>query len=67
MGRKIHLINERGERRVVDSQNPDEQRLLEESTNSKFHFDDDWYDNNGYKLLEDFEKELEEKYRDYIK
>lgn len=67
MGRKIHVINDKGEKREIDSQNPDEERLLEESTNSKFHVDLEWYFNNGYKLWEDFKNVLEQKYKNQIK
>ena len=48
-GRKTHLINEKGERMVVETRNAKNVlQQLNESSNSKYHVDIDWYLNNGY-------------------
>ena len=52
--RKTHLINEHGDRKVVETRNADrELQQLNESSNSKYHVDIDWYLNNGYVIAED--------------
>ena len=48
-GRKTHLINEKGEKMVVETRNAKKVlQQLNESSNSKYHVDIDWYLNNGY-------------------
>ena len=59
--RKTHLINERGDRKVVETRSIDKElQQLNESTNSNYRVDVDWYLNNGYieigkarKIIED--------------
>ena len=52
--RKTHLINEHGDRKVVETRNADKElQQLNESTNSQYFLDVDWYLNNGYSLAED--------------
>ena len=47
--RKTHLINEHGDRQVVETRNADKElQQLNESTNSQYFLDIDWYLNNGY-------------------
>jgi hypothetical protein len=58
--RKTHLINELGDRQVVETRNADEEiRRLNESTNSTYHLDIDWYLNNGYSIAKDAFKRIE--------
>ena len=58
--RKTHLINEQGDRKVVETRNVDKElKQLNESTNSKYHVDIDWYLNNGYSLAEDVFNRIE--------
>lgn len=53
-GRKTHLINEKGEKMVVETRNAKKVlQQLNESSNSKYHVDIDWYLNNGYVIAED--------------
>lgn len=48
-GRKTHLINEKGEKMVVETRNAKKVlQQLNENSNSKYHVDIDWYLNNGY-------------------
>lgn len=52
--RKTHLINEHGDRKVVETRNAKKVlQQLNESSNSKYHVDIDWYLNNGYVIAED--------------
>ncbi len=58
--RKTHLINEHGDRKVVETRNADKElRLLNESTNSQYFLDIDWYLNNGYNIAEDVFNRIE--------
>ena len=58
--RKTHLINEHGDRQVVETRNADEEiRRLNESTNSTYHLDVDWYLANGYSKAEDAFRRIE--------
>lgn len=57
---KIHLINEFGDKKVVESAVLEkEQKRLNESTNSTYSLDVDWYLANGYSLAEDVFKRIE--------
>ena len=61
--RKTHLINEHGDRQVVETRNADEEiRWLNESTNSTYHLDVDWYLANGYSKAEDAFTRIERGY-----
>ena len=61
--RKTHLINEHGDRRVVDTRNADEEiRRLNESTNSTYHIDVDWYLANGYVTIEEARRRIESQF-----
>ncbi len=58
--RKTHLINEHGDRKVVETRNADrELQQLNESTNSQYFLDIDWYLNNGYNIAEDVFNRIE--------
>ena len=58
--RKTHLINEHGDRQVVETRNADEEiRRLNESTNSTYHLDVDWYLANGYVTIEEARRRIE--------
>ena len=58
--RKTHLINEHGDRQVVETRNADEEiQRLNESTNSTYHLDVDWYLTNGYVTIEDARRRIE--------
>ena len=58
--RKTHLINEHGDRQVVETRNADEEiRRLNESTNSTYHIDMDWYLANGYVTIEEARRRIE--------
>lgn len=57
---KIHLINEFGDKKVVESAVLEkEQKRLNESTNSTYSLDVDWYLANGYMKAEDAFKWIE--------
>ena len=52
--RKTHLINQYGDKKVVETKNIErEMQQLNESTNSRYFLDIDWYLNNGYTIAED--------------
>ena len=58
--RKTHLINEHGDRKVVETRNVDKElKQLNESTNSQYFLDIDWYLNNGYSIAEDVFNRIE--------
>lgn len=58
--RKTHLINEHGDRKVVETRNADKElQQLNESTNSQYFLDIDWYLNNGYSIAEDVFNRIE--------
>ena len=53
MSNLVHLINDKGEKKVVES------KRLNESVNDNFRIDIDWYLSNGYTPLEDAIREIE--------
>ena len=58
--RKTHLINEHGDRKVVETRNAyRELQQLNESSNSKYHVDIDWYLNNGYTEISEARRIIE--------
>ena len=66
--RETHLINEYGDRVMIQRTLPldEEIKKLNESTNSNFGLDMDWYLSNGYSLVEDVFNEIESRYQDDI-
>lgn len=66
--RETHLINEYGDRVTIQRTLPldEEIKKLNESTNSNFGLDMDWYLSNGYSLVEDVFNEIESRYQDDI-
>ena len=66
--RETHLINEYGDRVTIQRTLPldEEIKKLNESTNSNFHLDIEWYLSNGYVKLEDAIKRIESKSQDDI-
>lgn len=66
--RESHLINEYGDRVTIQRTLPlnEEIKKLNESTNSNFHLDIEWYLSNGYVKLEDAIKRIESRYQDDI-
>lgn len=66
--RETHLINEYGDRVTIQRTLPldEEIKKLNESTNSNFHLDIEWYLSNGYSLVEDVFNEIESRYQDDI-
>ena len=57
---KIHLINEFGDKKVVESADLEkEQKHLNENTNSTYGLDVNWYLTHGYMTLEDMRKSIE--------
>ena len=66
--RESHLINEYGDRVTIQRTLPldEEIKKLNESTNSNFHLDIEWYLSNGYSLVEDVFNEIESRYQDDI-
>jgi hypothetical protein len=55
-----HLINEHGDRLVVETRNADEEiRRLNESTHSTYYLDVDWYLANGYVTIEEARRRIE--------
>ncbi|MBQ5474182.1 MAG: hypothetical protein IIT65_05675, partial [Lachnospiraceae bacterium] len=61
--RKIHLINENGDRKVVETRNSREKfKRLNESTNTSYHIDIDWYLNNGYVEISEARRIIEGQY-----
>ena len=58
--RKTHLINENGDRKVVETRRAEEEiKRLNKCTNTIFHIDIDWYLNNGYVIAEEGFKRIE--------
>ena len=52
--RKTHLINNKGEKLVVETRKAEEEiKRLNESTNTTYHIDIDWYFANGYVIAEE--------------
>jgi hypothetical protein len=58
--RRIHLINEDGNKKVVDSD------MLNEMINNDYNIDVNWYLSHGYMKFEDVTKEIEYSYYDVI-
>ena len=57
---KIHLINEFGDKKVVESADLEKElKRLNESTNSTYSLDVDWYLSNVYMKAEDAFKWIE--------
>ena len=57
---KTHLINEHGDRKVVETRNADKElQQLNESTNSQYFLDIDWYLNNGYTEISEARRIIE--------
>ena len=60
MMEKTHLINENGDRKVVETRKAEEEiKRLNESTNTTYHIDIDWYLANGYIIAEEGFKRIE--------
>lgn len=59
MGRKIHLINKEGKRKVVEHSEFMDAQLLTENKFSDYEVDVNWYLSNGYMTLEDMRKSIE--------
>ena len=58
--RRTHLINEQGDRKVVETRNADKElQQLNESTNSQYFLDIDWYLNNGYTEISEARRIIE--------
>jgi len=58
--RRTHLINEQGDRKVVETRNVDKElQQLNESTNSQYFLDIDWYLNNGYTEISEARRIIE--------
>ena len=52
--RKTHLINQYGDKEVVETKSVEkEQQHLNESTDSRYFLDIDWYLNNGYSIAQE--------------
>ena len=61
--RKTYLINEKGDRKVVETRNAKEEiKRLNESTNTTYHIDIDWYLANGYVEISDARRIIEGPY-----
>ena len=57
---KTHLINENGDRKVVETRKAEEEiKRLNESTNTTYRIDIDWYLANGYIIAEEGFKRIE--------
>lgn len=58
--KKTHLINQFGEKKIITTRDVAlELKRLNESTNSTYTLDVDWYLNNGYSLAEDVFRRIE--------
>ena len=58
--RRTHLINEQGDRKIVETRNADKElQQLNESTNSQYFLDIDWYLNNGYTEISEARRIIE--------
>lgn len=54
VSRKTHLMNEHGDKKVIETKNAEKQQeQLNEKNNSNYFLDIDWYLNNGYSIAED--------------
>ncbi len=57
---KLHLINEIGDKITVEAKDfENKKKQLNETTNSNYHIDVDWYLANGYSLAEDMFRRIE--------
>ena len=58
--RKTHLINQDGDKKVVETRNSKvEIQQLNESTSTKYQMDIEWYLSNGYVTISDARKKIE--------
>ena len=58
--RKTHLINQYGDKKVVETRNSKvEIQQLNESTSTKYQMDIEWYLSNGYVTISDARKKIE--------
>ena len=62
MGRKIHLINKAGKKKVVEHSEFMDDQLLTPNKFSDYEVDVNWYLSNGYMTLEDMRKSVEGSY-----
>lgn len=62
--RQYHLIDSKGNKLVMSTEEFYQHKLLNErkATKDILQFDLDWYLSHGYCTLEDFEKRMKEKY-----
>ena len=61
--RKTHLINENGDRKVVETRRVEEEiKRLSKSTNTTYHIDIDWYLANGYVEISEARRIIEGSY-----
>lgn len=66
--RKTHLINDKGEKMVVETRNARQVlQQLNECSNSKYHIDVDWYLNNGYVEINEARRIIEGQYYEQIR
>ncbi len=57
---KLHLINEVGDTIAIEFKDfENKKKQLNETTNTNYHIDVDWYLTNGYSLVEDMFKRIE--------
>ena len=57
--RKTHLINEKGEKLVVETRNFNISQQNNDEKYDGYDVDIDWYLNNGYMTLEDMRRSIE--------
>ena len=56
---KLHLINEVGDTIAIEFKDfENKKKQLNETTNTNYHIDVDWYLTNGYSLVEDMFKRI---------
>ena len=60
--RKTHLINDKGEKIVVETRELNFSQQNGDGKYNGYHVDIDWYLNNGYMTLEDMRKSIEGPY-----
>ena len=57
---KLHLINEVGDTIAIEFKDfENKKKQLNETTKTNYHIDVDWYLTNGYSLVEDMFKRIE--------
>lgn len=56
---KVHLINEVGDKIVIEGSALADDQLLNENKYSNYDIDVDWYLSNGYMTLENMRKSIE--------